>query len=110
MPLLQQPPVADAQRGGLVARRRFSWCGALLIGLLPVLSLQPARAEGAIDGIVRGFCLSAFENEMSQAGKKPPQGMAEFACGCVVERLQGGMGLDAARQTCRSLTARRYAP
>lgn len=85
------------------------WCfGALLIGLWPALSLLPARAEGAIDGIVRSFCLSAFENEMSQAGKKPPQGMAEYACGCVVDKLQGGSGLDAARQACRTLTARRY--
>ncbi|MEI8250583.1 MAG: hypothetical protein WCF98_05380 [Synechococcus sp. ELA057] len=81
---------------------------ALLASLLPGLWLAPARAEGGIGGIVRAFCLSAFDNEMSQAGKTPPKGMADFACGCVADRMVDGSSLDTARQTCRVLTARRY--
>lgn len=80
----------------------------LLAGLLPGLWLAPARAEGGIDAIVRAMCLSAFDHEMSQAGKTAPKGMADFACGCVTDRLQAGSSLDAARQSCRVLTARRY--
>jgi len=81
---------------------------ALLIGVLPGLSLTPVRAEGGLMGIVRAFCLSAFENEMTSSGKKAPQGMADYACGCVVDRIRDGVGLDAARRDCRTLTARRY--
>ena len=58
--------------------------------------------------IVRAFCLSAFENEMSQAGKTPPQGMANFACSCVEERLRSGNTLESAKRDCRQATARRY--
>ena len=58
--------------------------------------------------IVRAFCLSAFETEMSQAGKTAPQGMANYACGCVEEKILGGSSIDTARQACRQATARRY--
>jgi len=69
----------------------------------------PARAgvEG-IGGIVRTFCLSAFENEMAQAGKSAPAGMADYACGCVADRITNGNSLEMARSTCREATARRY--
>lgn len=87
----------------------------LLPGVLLVLSLavptvlqRPALAGGGMGSIVRAFCLSAFENEMSQAGKTAPQGMANFACSCVEERLSGGSTLESAKRDCRQATARRY--
>jgi hypothetical protein len=69
---------------------------------------QPAQAGSTMGSIVRAFCLSAFENEMSQAGKTPPQGMANFACSCVEERLRSGTTLESAKRDCRQETARRY--
>jgi hypothetical protein len=82
----------------------------LLAGLLAVLLGVPrqVRAESGMGAIVRAFCLTAFQSEMSQSGKQPPEGMASFACGCVADRLQGGSNLDSARRDCRELTARRY--
>jgi len=85
--------------------------GALLVaGLLvwPLPLPTPARAESGMGAIVRAFCLTAFQTEMSQAGKRPPEGMANFACGCVADRIEAGSSLDAARRDCRELTARRY--
>jgi hypothetical protein len=93
---------------GLQARRLGVPLCALLITALPGLSPAPVRSDGGIGGIVRSFCLSAFENEMTRSGKTAPLGMADFACGCVVDRIQHGVGLDAARHDCRALTARRY--
>jgi hypothetical protein len=69
---------------------------------------RPAVAGGSMGSIVRAFCLSAFENEMSQAGKTPPQGMANFACSCVEDRLRSGTALESAKRDCRQATARRY--
>jgi hypothetical protein len=69
---------------------------------------MPVQAESGMGAIVRAFCLTAFQSEMSQAGKRPPEGMANFACGCVADRIEGGSSLDAARRACRELTARRY--
>jgi len=74
------------------------------IGLLT----PPARAEQGIGEIVKAFCLSAFETEMEQAGKVPPAGMADYACGCMAERLQGGSSISTARAACRQETVSRY--
>ncbi len=85
--------------------------GVLISALLlatPILLQRPARAGSSMGAIVRAFCLSAFENEMSQAGKIPPQGMANFACSCVEDRLRSGNTLDLAKRDCRQATARRY--
>jgi hypothetical protein len=91
--------------------RRHLLPGALITTLAlttPGFFERPVRAGSAMGSIVRAFCLSAFENEMSQAGKTAPQGMANFACSCVEERLRGGGTLDSARRDCRQETARRY--
>jgi hypothetical protein len=70
----------------------------------------PARAGVAgIGEIVKTFCLSAFENEMTQAGKSAPAGMAHYACDCVADRITSGSSLEMARSSCREATARRYA-
>jgi hypothetical protein len=66
-----------------------------------------ARAQG-LGQIVRAVCLSAFENEVAQSGKRAPAGMADYACGCVADRIESGSSVDAARNICRQATARRY--
>ena len=81
---------------------------AALAVAAPTVLERPALAGGAMGSIVRAFCLSAFENEMSLAGKTPPQGMASFACDCVEERLRSGGTIDSAKTDCRQATARRY--
>lgn len=68
----------------------------------------PAGAEQGLGEIVKAFCLSAFESEMEQAGKVPPAGMADYACGCMAGRLQGGSSITTARAACRKETVRRY--
>ncbi|MFM7314597.1 MAG: hypothetical protein ACKO0M_15795 [Cyanobium sp.] len=78
---------------------------ALAITVVPE---RPVQAGSGMGSIVRAFCLSAFENEMSLAGKNPPEGMASFACDCVEQRLRSGGTIDSARSDCRQATARRY--
>jgi hypothetical protein len=68
----------------------------------------PARASG-MGSMVQAYCLAAVEEEMTKAGKVAPQGMAAFACRCVVDRLTEGTSLGSARSYCRESTARRYA-
>ncbi|MEB3170004.1 MAG: hypothetical protein VKK43_01385 [Synechococcaceae cyanobacterium] len=71
------------------------------------MGVQGARARG-VGEIVMAVCLSAFESEMAQAGKRPPAGMATYACSCVVGQISSGQGIEEARTSCRSATARRY--
>ena len=69
---------------------------------------RAAKADSSMGAIVKAFCLSAFESEMVQSGKTAPDGMANFACGCVADRIGSGSSLETARSDCRQATARRY--
>ena len=75
--------------------------------MLSGLPSAPTRA-GALEQVVRTFCLTAFQQEMQRAGKVPPAGMADFACSCVADRLGDGTSLHDAQQSCRLATVRRY--
>ena len=99
-----------ARRTATAARRRRLAGLAVLIALATPMLPPAAAASGdsSFAEVVKGFCLSAFQNEMAQAGKQPPAGMANFACACVAERISGGSSLTAARSSCRQATARRY--
>ncbi len=68
----------------------------------------PGARAGGVGEIVMAVCLSAFENEMAQAGKRPPAGMANYACSCVVGQISSGQSIEEARTSCRSATALRY--
>lgn len=78
-----------------------------LVTLLPMALPMPIRA-GTLGDTVRSICLSAVQREMERAGKEVPAGMADFACSCVLDRLEDGTSLDAARHTCRLATVKRY--
>jgi hypothetical protein len=87
--------------------------GGLPLGALPLgsqflgaLPLGP-RVEG-VGAIVQAMCLTAFESEMSRAGKAAPEGMAGFACRCVTDRIMQGRGVEEARKECRQATIQRF--
>jgi hypothetical protein len=70
-------------------------------------TFKSVEAEG-IGGIVHSYCLAAVQQEISQAGRVAPEGMAAYACRCVMDRLSEGTSLNSARSYCRDSTARRY--
>jgi hypothetical protein len=78
------------------------------LAILGLAFLPPQGRARGVGEIVMAVCLSAFENEMAQAGKNPPAGMANYACSCVVDRISSGSSIDNARHSCRTATARRY--
>jgi hypothetical protein len=78
-----------------------------LAALVP-LERQAMAGSGPILEVVRSFCLSAFETELAQTGKTAPDGMANFACSCVADRISSGSSIAAARTSCRAATAKRY--
>ena len=93
-----------------MSQRRHPSSSAVLIGIASLgLASAPAGASGGLAPMVQAYCVAAFQQEMSQAGKVAPEGMADYACRCVVERLTEGTSLPSARSFCRDSTARRYA-
>lgn len=87
--------------------------GGIPLGALPLggqfLGAMPlgVRSVG-VGAIVQAMCLSAFESEMSQAGKVAPEGMAGFACRCVADRIMQGRGVEESRKECRHATRQRF--
>jgi len=77
--------------------------GAQFLGALPL----GVRSVG-VGAIVQAMCLTAFESEMSQAGKVAPEGMAGFACRCVADRIMQGRGVEESRKECRHATRQRF--
>ena len=58
--------------------------------------------------MVRSICLSALETELAQAGKTAPDGMANYACSCVADRITSGSSIASARSSCKDATSKRY--
>jgi hypothetical protein len=77
--------------------------GSQFLGAMPM----GGRSEG-VGAIVQAMCLTAFESEMSQAGKVAPEGMAGFACRCVADRIMQGRGVEESRKECRLATRQRF--
>ena len=99
-------PLPKTARGRRAVRSSWLATGLTALGLAAA-SGSPARA-GTLSDMVKALCRSAVQAELESAGKPAPQGMAEFACDCVADRLSSGSSLDGARSTCRQQTAQRY--
>jgi hypothetical protein len=87
--------------------------GGIPLGALPLggqfLGAMPLGVRSvSVGAIVQAMCLSAFESEMSQAGKVAPEGMAGFACRCVADRIMQGRGVEESRKECRLATRQRF--
>jgi hypothetical protein len=104
MPFPTYPPLPQPQFRSGLRLALATVLGAALPLLAPTLG---ARAEG-VGAIVQAMCLTAFESEMSHAGKVPPEGMAGFACRCVTDRIIQGTGVEMARKECRLATLQRF--
>lgn len=109
MPFASEPPFWPHQ-----VRSRIGLALSTLLGVALPLGPGPmgalplgARGEG-VGAILQAMCLTAFESEMSRAGKVAPQGMAGFACRCVADRIMQGSGVEEARKECRLATIQRF--
>ena len=77
---------------------------ALLIA--GVIAATPATSQD--NNLLESFCLAAFKAAMAQAGETPPPGMGEETCSCFLDEVDGGAGIDAARETCMQRAAETY--
>ena len=75
----------------------------LMAGLI---SSSPVTAQD--NNLLKSFCLAAFKAAMAQAGETPPSGMGEETCSCFLDEVDGGAGIDAARETCNQRAAETY--
>ncbi|MCP9931779.1 hypothetical protein KBY82_13415 [Cyanobium sp. AMD-g] len=101
------------QRPRLLSPRVLPGPGWLSLSLVALAAFGPAggptqAASGPIIEVVRSICLSAFETELAQSGKKAPDGMANYACSCVADRITSGSSIASARSSCKDATSKRY--
>ena len=71
-------------------------------------SAIPAPTLSADNGMIRSFCLVAFNAAMESAGNPPPDGMGDFTCNCFMDRLTGGEGIEESRAQCTEEAAQRF--
>jgi hypothetical protein len=58
--------------------------------------------------LIQRLCLAGFQSAFAQAGKLPPEGMGNFTCSCLVQRLHEGESLGPARESCKLEASRRF--
>ena len=73
-----------------------------------LISAEPAPTPSTGGGMIRSFCLVAFNAAMQSAGRTPPDGMGDETCDCFIERLGGGASIKAAREQCTEEAAERF--
>ena len=72
------------------------------------LSAVPAPTLSADNGMIRSFCLVAFNAAMESAGKIPADILGDFTCNCFMDRLTGGEGIEESRAQCTEEAAQRF--
>jgi hypothetical protein len=79
-----------------------------MISLLMAGLIAATPATSQDNNLLKSFCLAAFKAAMAQAGETPPPGMGEETCSCFLDEVDGGAGIDAARETCNQRAAETY--
>ena len=79
-----------------------------MISLLMAGLIAATPATSQDNNLLKSFCLAAFKAAMAQAGETPPPGMGEETCSCFLDEVDGGPGIDAARETCKRRAAETY--
>ena len=79
-----------------------------MISLLMAGLIAATPATSQDNNLLKSFCLAAFKAAMAQAGETPPPGMGEETCSCLLDEVDGGAGIDAARETCKQRAAETY--
>lgn len=88
-------------------KRHLGRLAGLGLGLGLLLAPGAARA-GLQDLLIRQFCLAAIRDEVEHSGKPAPPELATSTCDCVVEQINAGTDLEAAKQVCRARARQRF--
>lgn len=70
---------------------------------LVALAVQPVQAQAIRDRIIRNQCEAKLEAELVSKGvAQPPPAFVQEVCDCVVQNMDGGATIDAAKETCKA--------
>ena len=81
-----------------------------MISLLIAGLIAATPVKSQENNLLKSFCLTSFAVAMAKAGETPPPGMGEETCGCFLDEVAGGAGIDTARDTCKQRAAAAYKP
>jgi len=70
---------------------------------------QPQVGANMKDQMILGFCSRAMAADLDKAGKKPPAGMVDYTCGCVVQQINARASIDQAKTICQAQAQQKYA-
>ena len=53
-------------------------------------------------------CAAAMQADFEKAGKVPPEGMVDFTCTCVVQKIFSQQSITQAKNSCTKLALQKY--
>ena len=100
-------PLPPAPRSALSPTLRRLTAAAVALVPLALLPPPPAQA-GMIEQIIFSKCSSAMQADFEKAGKTPPEGMIDFTCTCVVQKINQQQSINQAKTACSKLALQKY--
>jgi hypothetical protein len=70
---------------------------------------QPQVGANMKDQMIFRYCSQAIHHDLDKAGKKPPAGMVDHTCGCVVQQINARASIDQAKTICQAQAQQKYA-
>ena len=61
-----------------------------------------------IEQIIFSKCSAAMQADFDQAGKTSPEGMIDFTCTCVVQKIYQQQSINQAKTACSKLALHKY--
>jgi hypothetical protein len=85
----------------LPARPRF--LPLAVAACLVTLAVPPAQAQAIRDRIIRNQCEAKLKADLVSKGvTQPPPAFVQQVCDCVVQNVNAGSSIDAAKDTCKA--------
>jgi hypothetical protein len=78
-----------------------------ILAVLTLAGALPARAD-IINQIIRNNCVNAVTAEFREYGQQPPEGMVDYTCDCVVQKIRSGSSISSASAACKSQAVTRF--
>ncbi|WP_254979194.1 hypothetical protein [Cyanobium sp. ATX 6A2] len=77
------------------------------LALLTLMAALPARAN-MVDQLIASNCLRVVNAEIKASSKPAPDGMADYACDCVVQEIKTGSSINQASASCKSRAVAKF--
>ena len=87
-----------------------SWTATAAFAVVGCAALgqSPTARAARIEQLIYNKCSAAMQADFEKAGKVPPEGMVDFTCTCVVQKIFSQQSITQAKNSCTKLALQKY--